>query len=215
MDYLYRQYKNRFALYQGDIMRTEVESQEFTSGAFGAYILIPFIWSGSTASGRELTVLTDAFGTYSALSASENLYSTDYGVYQDGTDYSLFNFETLYPTIDTSGSWQTGVSGNRTYNSVNNYAETISSGSPVYTVYGRLFETGSPQVSFATGTTQQLDWCVAMWKIKPNVTIKISNVNPDPSNSNFKDQKGYFYNGTSATIYTYSKTQNNMIFFFV
>lgn len=208
-NYYYKRYKNRFPLFNGDISRRDYPVQEFTSGAYGALAVVPFIWTGSTASGRTLTLLVDAFGTYSAQSAAQNLFSTEYGVIQDGVDYSVFDFVTQNPTVDLSGAWSCGAFLYETFDGINSNVNNITSVSPSYSVYGRSFDTSS-----CASKTQTLNWSVAYWKIKPNVTIQISKNNPDPSNPTFVANQAYFYNGTSAVIYSYSKTQNDMIFYF-
>ena len=208
-NFYYKQYKNRFPLFQGDISRYDYPVQEFISGTYGALLVVPFIWFGSTASGRSLTILVDAYGTYSAESAAENLFSNEYGVVQDGTDYSVFDFVTNNPTIDLSGSWACGEFTYETFDGINYNVNNISSISPSYSVYGRVFDT-----SACASKTQTLNWSVAYWKIKPNITVQITKTNPDPLNSYFVSEQGYFYNGISTAQYSYSKTQNDMIFYF-
>lgn len=186
-------------LFQTTVSVTAPEATLWSFGAYGGYVIIPINYTGSTASGRSMYIGLTGSGTYSAQYIAQNFQSYDDGIFNDGTDWSLFNFGTSYPTVDPTTNIANTM---RSKVGTNEYSGQESGLG--YSIYFNSFDTadspsGPAQV---TGTKN-----VLIFNFKENSKIALWS----SALTGWLSGVAYIYNGTSATNFTLSGTQSGIV----
>lgn len=175
------------------------EATLWSFGAYGGYIIVPIDYTGSTASGRTLELGVTGSGTYSAQYISENFGSIDNGIYNDGTDWSTFNFGTIWPTIDPTGSQG---SNSRSMLSTNqSWGQEVGLG---YSIRYITFDT-STSVNGPTQVTGTKN--AVIFNFKANTKVALWTGAP----TTWLSGVAYIYDGTSANNFTLSGTQSSTV----
>jgi hypothetical protein len=203
-------YKDKTPLFKGNrvIAGDLIVEPVFTSGEYGAFILIPFEWTGSTQSNRQLEIYVADSGTYSAAQVVSNiggLFSTPnnpsmtltYGVYQDGTNYSSFPLDTLNFEVDLSANF--GPEGQVTFLASTYGDNTTGSFS------SKFFLTDNTSAWDSTWRTHTTGWCIAFWQLKPNVSVVLNNNVVSGVGASLGT--AYLYNGVSNSRFTYANVK--------
>ena len=148
----------------------------FSTGAYGGLFMVPYNWSGSTASGRSFGITVESLTDTTSFYDTTSLYTLPYSVYNDDDQYPIFGIQTTLYWLNAKAPFK--GAGNNSYDVTNN-------------VYSRTFLSETNTNATAPWAPMTTGWCYITFGLKANKKVSLYSGNVTGGTK----YSALFYNG--------------------